>query len=169
MADVENLLNGDNDFFGDTVDTPKEGIEQYIKRECLKSVIGRGKAYILQDKWTKEKVGKASDETINKTYVEYKQCELNEKSEKTGKASGKHVINLYSTEISRVVKIRDVKKLQQDIENNPIIKNQMANLSCLFVCAFGNFLAPVLVAVHTVNNLDLGDGQGPENEGYESD
>ena len=30
MDDVENILNGD-DFFGDTVDTPKEGIEQHRK------------------------------------------------------------------------------------------------------------------------------------------
>ena len=30
----------------------------------------------------------------------------------------------------RVVKIRDMKKLQQDIENDPIIKDQMANLGC---------------------------------------
>ena len=28
MIDVENILN-DDDFFGDTVDTPKEGIEQH--------------------------------------------------------------------------------------------------------------------------------------------
>ena len=47
-----------------------------------------------------ERVDKASDETINKTYVEYKQRELNEKGEKTGKAPSKHVINLYSTGIS---------------------------------------------------------------------
>ena len=73
---------------------------------------------------------------------------------------------MYSTRISRVVKIRDVKKLQQDIENDPIIKDQMANLGCLLVCAFGNLLAPVLVAVHTVNNLDLGNEL--ENEDYES-
>ena len=43
----------------------------------------------------------------------------------------------------------------------------MANLGCLLVCTFGNFLSPVLVAVHTVNNLDLGDE--PKDEGYESD
>ena len=53
----------------------------------------------------------------------YKRCELNENGEKTGKALGKHVINLYSTGISWVVKIRDVQKLQQDIENDPIIKD----------------------------------------------
>ena len=62
-----------------------------------------------------------------------------------------------------MVKIRDVKKLQQDIENDPIIKDQMANLDCIFVYTFDNFLAPVLMASHTVNNLDLGNGQDPEN------
>ena len=61
---------------------------------------------------------------------------------------GKHVINLYSTGISRMVKIRDVKTLQQDIEST-----------------FGNFLAPVLVAAYTVNYLDLGE----ENKGDKSD
>ena len=44
----------------------------------------------------------------------------------------------------------------------------MASLGCLLVCTFGSLLAPVLVAVHTVNNLDLGHEQGYENEGYES-
>ena len=33
----------------------------------------------------------------------------------------------------------------------------------------GNFLAPFLMVPHTVNNLNLGDEQGLENEGYESD
>ena len=75
----------------------------------------------------------ASDKIINKTYAEYKQRELNEKGEKTGKALGKHVINLYSTRTSWWLKIKDVKKLQQDIENDPIIKDQMANLGCLCV------------------------------------
>ena len=45
----------------------------------------------------------------------------------------------------------------------------MASLGCLLVCTFGNLLATVLVAAHTVNNLDLGDEQGHENEGYESE
>ena len=94
-----------------------------------------GKAHLLGHKWTHGRVDNASDETINKTYAEYKQCELNEKYEKTGKALGKHVINLYSTGISRWVKIKDVKKLRQDIENDPIIKDQMAGLGsiCVYV------------------------------------
>ena len=133
----------------------------------MKSVIRKGKAYLLGSKWAQEKVDKVSGKTINKTNAEYKRRELNEKGEKTGKALGKHVINLYSTGISRVLKIRDVKKLQQDIENDPIIRDQMANLGCLLVFTFGNFLVPVLVAVHKVNNLDLGNEF--ENEDYESE
>ena len=50
-----------------------------------------------------------------------------------------------------------------------IIKDQMASLGCLLVCTFGSLLAPVLVLVHTINNLELGDEQGHKNEGYESD
>ena len=64
-----------------------------------------------------------------------------------------------------MLKIKDVKKLAQDIEDDPLIKDQMTDLGCLFVYTFGNFLAPVLIAAHTANNLDLGDGL--EDEGYE--
>ena len=39
-------------------------------------------------------------------------------------------------------KTKDDKKLR----NDPIIKDQMANLGCLFVCTFGDYLAPVLIA-----------------------
>ena len=82
---------------------------------------------------------------------------------------GKHVINLYSVGISRWLKISDVKKLREDIENDPVFKDQMANLGCLLVCTFGNFLAPVLVAAHTVNNLDLDDEPENKDESYESE
>ena len=64
-----------------------------------------------------------------------------------------------------MVKIRDVHKLQQDIDNDPIIKDQKASLGCLLVYTFGNFLAPVLVATHTVNNLEFGE----ENEDNKND
>ena len=72
---------------------------------------------LLGHKWTHGRVDQASDGIINKTYAEYKQRELNEKGAKTTKALGKNAISLYSSGISRFVKIRDVKKLQQDIED----------------------------------------------------
>ena len=85
MADVGDILN-DNDFFGDVADTPKinikKRIDQHKKREELKSVIDKGKAHLLGHKWTRERVEKASDKIINKTYADYKQRELNKKGEK---------------------------------------------------------------------------------------
>lgn len=48
-----------------------------------------------------------------------------------------------------------VKKLQEDIENDLIIRDQMANLNGLLVSNVSNFLAPILVAVHTANSLNL--------------
>lgn len=36
MADIENILNDCNEFFGDLIDTPKECVEQHRKQECLK-------------------------------------------------------------------------------------------------------------------------------------
>ena len=40
----------------------------------------------------------------------------------------------------------------------------MANLGCLFVCTFGDYLAPVLIAARTYNNVNFG---GEQNEGHE--
>ena len=68
---------------------------------------------------------------------------------------------MYSTSIVRWFQIKDVKKVRQDIDNDPIIKDQMANVGCLFVCTFGNYLAPILIAAHTAKSLDLVDE--PEN------
>ena len=92
---------------------------------------------------------------------------MNEKGEKTGKVLDKHVINLYSTGISQWVKIRDVHKLHQGIENDPIIEDQMDDLGCLLVSTLGKLLAPVLWAAHSVKNLDLDNEL--ENEDYEND
>ena len=78
MDDVGDILN-DDEFFGDVVDTPKEGTEQRKKGECLESVIDKGK---LGYNSTHERVDKASDETINKTYAAYRQRDLKKKGEK---------------------------------------------------------------------------------------
>ena len=86
---------------------------------------------------------------------------------KQAKALGKHIIKLYSNGISRFVKIRNVKKLRQDIEDHPLIKGQMTYLGCFLAYSLGDYLAPVLVGTHALNNLDR--GAEHENEGYESD
>ena len=59
-----------------------------------------------------KKGGQGQRQIISQTYVEYRQRKLNEKCEETGKTLGKNIINLYSAGISRVIKIKDVKKLR---------------------------------------------------------
>ena len=44
MSGVGDILNDEDSF--DTVDTPKEGIDQYKKPESLKSVFDRGKVHL---------------------------------------------------------------------------------------------------------------------------
>ena len=73
---------------------------------------------------------------------------------------------MYSTSVSGWLKIKDVKKLRQDIGKDPLIRDQMVHLGCLLVYTLGDYLAPVFVGVHTINNLDRGGEQ--ENDGYES-
>ena len=51
------------------------------------------------------------------------------KCKETKKTLDKDETSLYLSRISQVIKIIDVQKLQQDIQINPTIKDQMANLS----------------------------------------
>ena len=103
------MLNVD-EFFADNVDTSKEGVEKHRKQE-----------------FTQQKTSVFTKLSIMHI--------LNMKGEKTGKILDKYVISLYLSGISRVVKIRDAKKLYQDIENRSINGNQIADLRCILVCA----------------------------------
>ena len=42
----------------------------------------------------------------------------------------------------------------------------MTGVGCFFVCTFGNYLTPILIAAHTANNVDFGDES--KDEGHES-
>lgn len=54
--------------------------------------------------------------------------------------------------------VRDVQKLQPDIENDPVTKDQMS-FKQSFNMSFWLFLVPVLAAAHRVKNVDLGNNQ----------
>ena len=45
----------------------------------------------------------------------------------------------------------------------------MTGLGCFFVCTFGNYLTPILIAAHTAKNVDFDDEQDHGDEGYEND
>ena len=108
---LRDILN-DDEFFGYAVDTPRKCTEEHKKREELKIAIGKGKL----GKWAHERVDKASDEVINKAHAEYRQRELSKKGEKTEKALGKHVINLYSTGILDGLKSKMLKNYSKTLK-----------------------------------------------------
>ena len=147
----------------DEVDTPKEAVlaaqheqqhEQHGNRQLLLEVVGQGKAGKLPGKtpWTLNRINKAPDSVIDKLANEYKQNVIREKAENTGRAVSGHLVNFYSQNISRVLKIDDIDALRQDIDHDPIIKDSMANIGYLMVNLFGPYLAPVLIAAHTANH-----------------
>ena len=64
-----------------------------------------------------------------------------------------------------MIKIKVLQILQQDIENDPTIRDQKATLGCHLLCSFGKSLVSVIFASHTVNNLDSCYEQSFDNEG----
>ena len=136
MTEIDNI-------FQDVPDTEA----QRSKREFLIDLASKGKFSVA-------KIKEASDAEIDKFYDEYQQKELKHKAEKTGRAVGKHVVNLYSQNISRILKIDDIDQLRRDITEDPVIKESMADIGALMVCTFGKFLAPLLVVAHTANHAE---------------
>ena len=51
-----------------------------------------------------------------------------------------------------MLNIDSVENLRKDIENDPIIKDSMADIGALMVGTFGRLLAPILVTCHTFNH-----------------
>ena len=70
----------------------------------------------------------------------------------TTRSMGSHIVKLYSHGVSKVLKIDNIEKLKQDIEEDPIIKDSMADIGILMVTTFGKWLSPILVACHTANH-----------------
>ena len=105
--------------------------------------------------WTIKRISKTPETVINKIYNDYEQREIQQKAVKTGQALGTHVTNLYSNGVSKVLNIDSVENLRKDIENDPIIKDSMADIGALMVGTFGRLLAPILVGCHTFNHVAM--------------
>ena len=172
MDDMNDIFADTNDF----EDTPKQAAEQRKKRDALKDAIRQGKAHLLGGKkpWTFKRIDSIKDAAINELYYEFQQREMQQKAQNTGKAVGKHVVNLYTQVVSRFFPIKK-KQLRQDIGEDPVIEDQTPNLGVFLVRTLGSFLVPVLVAAHTLNNMkDLGfnneggHGGDADNKGYKS-
>ena len=65
---------------------------------------------------------------------------------------GKHLIKIYSNGVSKVLRIDDMEQLRKDIDEDPIIKDSVAEIGALMVSTFGKWLSPILIACHTANH-----------------
>ena len=138
--------------FFDEVDTPREGVENREKREFLKNLITQGKKLRGKKPWAVELIDQASNEEVEKLHSKYTQKELQHKGEKTGKTMGKHLIKIYSNGVSKVFRIEDMEQLRKDIDEDPIIKDSMADIGALMVSTFGKWLSSILIACHMANH-----------------
>ena len=76
------------------------------------------------------------------------------KGEMTGRAMGRHFINLYSNRVSKVLKIDNIEQLRRDFGKDPIIKDSMADIDALMVTTFVKWFSPILVVCHTANHAE---------------
>ena len=127
-------------------------MENREKREFLKGLITQGKKLPGKKPWSVELIDQASNEEAEKLHCKYTQKELQHKGEKTDKAMGKHLIQLYSNGVSKVLRIDNIEQLRKDIDEDPIIKDSMANIGALMVSTFGKWLSSILITCHTANH-----------------
>ena len=149
MSEIDGLLNV---LLPDT-DERDEGENG---RDFLVSVMGQGKRDLLPGKtpWTTARLKKVPDAGIEKLKNNFLQAEAKLKAEKTGNVVSKHIVNLYSVGVSKILKIDSTDQLRKDIDSDPVIRESMADIGALLVGAFGRFLKPLLIAAHTANHTE---------------
>ena len=88
-----------------------------------------------------------SDAGIDKLKSHFVQAETKLKAERTGKAVSKHVVNLYSTGVSKIVKIDSIDQLRKDIDEDPIIRDYMAEVGTLLAVSYTHLTLPTILLV----------------------
>ena len=134
--------------FFDEVDTPK--VEN--QRQFVKELVTEGKKLPGKKPWTVKLIDQASNEEVEKLHSKYTLKELQHKGQKSGKAMGKHLIKIYSNGVIKMLRIDDMEQLRKDIDEDPIIKDSMADIGGLMVSTFGKWLSPILIACLTANH-----------------
>ena len=149
ISEIEELLNI---LLPDT----DEGGKEENRRDFLINAVNQGKGDLLPGKipWTFARIKKVCDKGIDKLKSHFVQAETKLKAERTGKTVSKHVVNLYSTGVSKIVKIDSIDQLNKDIDEDPIIRDSTAEVGALLVEMFGRYLAPLLVLAHTANRSE---------------
>ena len=112
MTDIEKFL--------DEVDTPKEAVDQSLKRDELKGLINSGHADKLPGKipWTCNRIDKATDKVIEKLHAQCLKGHI-----RPPKQQGD--MNAIA---SKMMGVKDVNELKRAIDKNPLIRGSMSNM-----------------------------------------
>ena len=156
MTEIEKNLN--------EVDTPKEAVNQSLKRQELKGLINNGQADKLPGKtlWTCNRIDKATDKVIDKLYGE---CHIKKTKIKTHQQGDMNGI------ASKMLGVRDINELRRDINKNPLIRGSITNmlasssiviegytplekLGAVVYGKYGTYLGPVALACEIFNHMN---------------
>ena len=144
MSSIDELLNVLLPDTGGGSEVEENGREFFI------NAINQGKGNLLPGRtpWTVARIKKVSDAGIDELKSHFVQVDTKLKAERTGKAVSKHVVNFYSTGVSKIVKIDSIDQLSKDMDEDLIIRDLRAEVGALLVETFGRFLAPLLVCMY---------------------
>ena len=110
--------------------------------ECV--LTGNSRLY-LGKVYTKEQLGKLSEEEVEKLFNNYK-AKL---SGQMVKSLGKSIINMYSMGACSVLGITNKEVLSEDLENDPFLNSALQRFTCELYYRFGSFLGPLSIGIIT--------------------
>ena len=122
------------------------------KRDTLEAIIlsGRGKMF-LGGNYTPEDIEKMNSEEINQLYNKYRAVF----GGRMAKSLGKTLINLYTKLVTAWLPIESEEELKASLESDLVVSNSIGDLASKLYGQFGGYLAPIITAVITANNINF--------------
>ena len=122
------------------------------KRDTLEAIIlsGRGKMF-LGVNYTPEDIEKMNSEEINQLYNKYRAVF----GGRMAKSLGKTLINLYTKLVAAWLPIESEEELKTSLESDLVVNNSIGDFASKLYGQFGGYLAPIITAVITANNINF--------------
>ena len=128
------------------VDNVDNGSVDNEKRDRLIQCVlsGNSKQYLGKE-YTEKQINEMDSDTIDSLTTRYEAF----LSSQMTKSLGKSIINLYSNITCNILKMDKSCELSDDLEQDPFLNTALQRLTCDMYYRFGEFLAPVSVAMIT--------------------
>ena len=122
------------------------------QRDTLEAIIlsGRGKMFLGKN-YTPEDIEKMSTEEINHLYNKYKSVF----GGRMAKSLSKTMVNLYTKLVNFWLPIESEEELKVNLESDPVVSNSIGDFASKLYVKFGCYLAPIITALITANNINF--------------